>query len=446
MPLTGHFSTTINIVATLAPPSIDFITAFLATARLGGVWLGINPKYRLDEMRQLISDAKPSVLLARQEIAGRQYAAELAELAAMGARTLTFDDDEWVACPSLPRASNPVAALVYTSGSTGTAKGARLTHKGLIRGAQVRSRVWYVAPFRTINNVPINHVGGLGDLACTTLVSGGCQVFLDKFSAQGTLGIIEKEGITYWYQAPTMFQMCLDDPQAEKTDWASLQAAIWSGGRAPETLICRLASVADRIGVDYSMSESIGAITLSPLTDRPESLFETVGWADPGRVVRIVMPGTNEPVHQGEQGEIQINDEWMFAGYLGQPARSGWFGTGDLGALDKDGSIRITGRAKEMFKSGGYNVYPREIEMLIEGLDGVRAVSVLPAADPLYGEVGVAVIACSGDDSALFAIESACRARLANYKVPKRFLRVNEMPMLPIGKVDKQALAKLISG
>jgi acyl-CoA synthetase (AMP-forming)/AMP-acid ligase II len=433
-----------SIVATLAPPSADFLTSFLATSRLGAVWLGLNPKYTQEEMLQLVADAKPAVLLARPDIAGRSYDRELTDLAALGNRILLFGEEAAPATPLL-RASNPVAALVYTSGSTGVPKGAQLTQKGLIRGAQVRSAVWKVEPFRTINNVPINHVGGLGDLACTTLVSGGCQVFLEKFTAQDTLAIVAREGITYWYQAPTMFQMCLDDPLSDTMDWSRLQAAIWSGGRASEGLIRRLASVADRIGVDYSMSESIGAITLSPLTDDPEDLFATVGWPDPGRAIRIAAAGSDMPVSQGQQGEIQIGDAWMFAGYHGQPAQSGWFSTGDLGTQAEDGSIRITGRLKDMFKSGGYNVYPREIEQLIESLPGVRAAAVLTVADPLFGEVGVAVVACSGGASLLAEIEGACRVRLANYKVPKRFVSVDELPMLPVGKVDKQALVTLIS-
>ena len=431
-------------VATLAPPSADFLTAFLATARLGGIWLGLNPKYTLDEMRQLVADARPKVLLARPDIAGRCYDRELAELEAMGVGILMFGEG---AAPAthLPRASTPVAALVYTSGSTGTPKGAQLTHSGLIRGAQVRSTVWHVDPFRTINNVPINHVGGLGDLACTTLVRGGCQGFLEKFTAQDTLALIAREGITYWYQAPTMFQMCLEDPFADTLDWSRMQAAMWSGGRASEGRGCERAARADRIRVGYTMSESIGAITLSPLTARPDDLFETVGWPDPGRAIRIVAAGTDACVVPGDQGEIQIGDGWMFAGYAGQPAQSGWFGTGDLGTEAADGSIRITGRAKDMFKSGGYNVYPREIEQLIESVEGVLAAAVLPVPDPLFGEVGIAFVTVDGGDEVVDQISALCRTRLANYKIPKRFIRLDEMPMLPVGKIDKQMLTQFIA-
>ncbi|NOU03599.1 MAG: acyl--CoA ligase [Novosphingobium sp.] len=433
-----------DVIAVLAPPSSDFLASFLAACRLGAVWLGINPKYKRGEMLFLVEDAQPRLVLARAQIDGRAFAEELAAIAAQGIPVRLFADiAQDIDRPNLTRAANPVAALVYTSGSTGKPKAARLTHRGLIRGALVRSSVWRVEPFRTVNNVPINHVGGLGDIACTTLVRGGCQVFLERFTAAGTLKAIGDERISYWYQAPTMFQMCLDAPEAATTDWSSLQAAIWSGGRASDDLVAALVRVADRIGVDYSMTESIGAITLTPLTDQPETLRDTVGWPDPGRAVRIVGLETGQPVEPGCPGEIQIGDDWRFAGYAGQPPLSSaeWFATGDLGQIDVDGALRLTGRAKDMFKSGGYNVYPREIEQAIEAIAGVVSAAVLPVPDTLFGEVGLAFVVHDKSVIELSHIEAHCRAQLANYKVPKRFVALSEMPMLPIGKVDKQALA-----
>lgn len=459
-----------DVIAVLAPPSIDFLVLFLAAHQVGASWLGLNPKYTRHELADVLCDARPKLVLARQTLAERHYGADLAAVAALPA--LLESQFFWLGQvdapshfavfaaqapdarsePGPPPAAQPknaVAALVYTSGSTGKPKAACLSHRALIKGALMRSRVWKVEPFRTINNLPINHIGCLGDIVCTCLVSGGAQVFLEKFSARGTLEALERHRLTYWYQAPAMFQMCLDAPQAASTDWSHLQAAIWSGGRASEALVAKLASVAGKLAVDYSMTESVGAITLSELTADPTSLHQSVGWPDPERQLRIVDPDTEALLAPGEVGEVQIKDPWMFDGYRSTQgvaaafSSDGWFKTGDLAVENADGSWRIAGRCKEMFKSGGYNVYPREVEQVIESHPQVRQVALVDVPDPLFGEVGVAFVVLNGDAAELPTLLPYCRERLANYKIPKRVVIVDALPMLPIGKVDKAALKLL---
>lgn len=461
-----------DVLAVLAPPSIDFFVLYLASHRIGASWLGLNPKYTRHELEQTLLDAQPTLVLARAVIGERAYHADVHALSALaeldacrfawigpavsGSDLAHIEPCSRVGCSAdggapMSRASNPIAALVYTSGSTGRPKAARLSHRALIRGALVRAQVWHVDPFRTINNVPINHVGSLGDLACTALVAGGAQVFLESFSAAGTLEAISRHQLTYWYQAPTMFEMCLAAPQAATMDWSHLQAAIWSGGRASAQLIDKLANVAQRLGVDYSMTESVGAITLSPLTDNAHALEQAVGWPDPARGLRVADPATGSVVPDGEVGEAQIHDPWMFDGYRDAGAAGGlfcadgWFKTGDLVRVNPDGSWRIVGRCKEMFKSGGYNVYPREVEQVIESHPEVREAVVVDVPDALYGEVGVAFVTLvQGPANALaLALAQHCRAHLANYKIPKRIIVLPALPMLPIGKVDRVALKEL---
>ena len=456
-----------DVIAVLAPPSIDFLVLFLAAHQSGATWLGLNPKYTRHELADVLCDAKPTLVIARQVMAGRHYGDDLAYVAALTGmagsqffwlgETRDWSDFPVFAPPPLraedqhrarddKAPKNAIAALVYTSGSTGQPKAACLSHQALIKGAQVRSRVWKVTPFRTINNLPVNHIGCLGDLVCTCLVSGGAQVFLEKFSADGTLDAIERHKLTFWYQAPAMFQMCLDDPRAATMDWSHLQAAIWSGGRASDALIDAMAKVAGKLAVDYSMTESVGAVTLSELTNDLALLRQSVGWPDPGRILRLVDPDTAAPVALGEVGEVQIKDPWMFSGYRKPQANEGafspdgWFRTGDLVVENPDGSWRIAGRCKEMFKSGGYNVYPREVEQVIESHPDVGQVAVVDVPDPLFGEVGVAFVALNGAGTDVPTLVQYCRERLANYKIPKRLVIVEALPMLPIGKVDKAAL------
>ncbi len=459
-----------DVIAVLAPPSIDFLVLFLATHRTGATWLGLNPKYTRHELADVLCDAKPKLIISRQAVSGRHYGEDMGAVAALPdlaggqffwlGKVEAPSDFPAFALPPLNanckpelkeemKPQNTIAALVYTSGSTGKPKAACLSHRALIKGARVRSRIWNVKPFRTINNMPINHIGSLGDVVCTCLVSGGAQVFLEKFSPSGTLEAIERHRLTFWYQAPAMFQMCLNAPQASEMDWSHLQAAIWSGGQASESLIGKLAEVARKLAVDYSMTESVGAVTLSELTVDVASLNQSVGWPDPDRVLRIVDPQTETLVVPGEVGEVQINDSWMFDGYRNVQANAGafstdgWFKTGDLAVENADGSWRIAGRCKEMFKSGGYNVYPREVEQAIENHPDVRQVAVVDVADPLFGEVGVAFVALNSGATDVRTLVQHCRERLANYKIPKRIVIVDALPMLPIGKVDKAALKAL---
>ena len=451
-------------VAVLAPPSIDFLISLLASASLGAVWLGLNPKYTLTEMQRVVEDARPRLVLAHRRIGDADYSAILEQLRNCpglqathfwvldsASTLLSKSHVASVAVPAFPTTTpsttqQPVLLYVYTSGTTGTPKAARLTHQAIIRAAAVRARAWSVSPFRSLNNLPINHVGSVGDIACTTLVCGGCMVCLERFSPAGTLRCIEQEQVSFWYQVPTMFQMCLDLADDHPIDWSALQAAVWSGGRASETLIRRLARVAPRLGLDYSMTESVGAITLTLLTSDADLLEDHVGWPDPGRNLRLVDPDTLEPVSGGQAGEVQICDPWMFDGYRGTVqggdafAPGGWFRTGDLAVQRPDGAWRLVGRSKEMFKSGGYNVYPREVELAIESHPDVRAVAVVAIPDALYGEVGVAYVVGFAGFPDASVLEAHCRQLLANYKIPKRFVGMDALPMLPIGKVDKVAL------
>lgn len=452
-------------VAVLAPPSIDFLASFLATTSLGAVWLGLNPKHTRAELQYVLSDAAPRVVLARSRIGTRDYVEDLqtlkedlptsefllldarADVAGLQHTLALVGDDNRLSALDVPREAQPEsnAMLVYTSGTTGLPKGALLSHRALIRGALVRVRLWPIDPWRALNNLPINHIGAAGDINCTTFVAGGCQVFMEKFDAAATLRLVAHERISFWYQIPTMFQLCLDHPDAARTDWSHLDTAIWSGGRASLELIERLSKVARRLAVDYSMTESVGSIALTSCTRDLSVLGDTVGWPDPERGIRIVDPATLAAAAVGELGEIQIHDEWRFSGYRGSStppdacASDGWFRTGDLAVRQSNGTIKLIGRLKEMFKSGGYNVYPKEIEQRIEMHPEVISSAVVPLPDALYGEVGMAFIIHRGGLTEA-AIAEHCRRSLANYKIPKRFALVDEMPLLPTGKIDRMAL------
>jgi acyl-CoA synthetase (AMP-forming)/AMP-acid ligase II len=458
-------------VATLSTPHPDFYVTFLASASIGAMWLGLNPKYTLDELKYVVNDANPSVLFARTRIGERDYMLDLIELCHGSKRELValppgdlparalplsmFEDySAKVSDDDLARARAQVepgdaAMLVYTSGTTGKPKGAMLPHRGLVKCCEIQSKIWSADPLRILNNFPINHVGCVGDICCYVLVSGGTIVFNEQFDPKEVLRTIEKERITAYGQIPAMFAMTLASDEAAKTDFSSVQILIWSGAAASRELILKLREITPRMSSSYGLTESVGSVTYVHDTEDMEILADTIGWPHPAFEFRLAS-ADGLPVPIGEPGEIQVRGDFIMLGYLNRDEATreaidgeGWLHTGDLALARPDGAIKLIGRLKEMFKSGGYNVYPREIEIALEAHPAVRLAAVIGVPDPLYVEVGHAFVVADGitDDD----LREHCRGRLANYKVPKRFTISAELPLLPIGKVDKRALRALVT-
>jgi fatty-acyl-CoA synthase len=458
-------------VATLSTPHPDFYVTFLASASIGAMWLGLNPKYTLEEQRYVVDDADPAVLFARTRIGDRDYTIDLIDLCSGSKRGLialppgdlparaaplslfesygaSVSDEDLARARALVEPADP-AMLVYTSGTTGRPKGAMLPHRGLVRCSEVQSKIWTAEPLRILNNFPINHVGCVGDICCYVLVSGGTIVFNEQFDPKEVLRTIEKERITAYGQIPAMFAMTLATDEARKTDFSSVQIIIWSGAAASRELILKLREITPRMSSSYGLTESVGSVTYVRDTEDFEILADTIGWPHPAYEFRLASPeGTPMPV--GEPGEIQVRGDFIMLGYLNRPEATreaiddaGWLHTGDLAVARPDGAIKLIGRLKEMFKSGGYNVYPREIEIALEAHPAVRLAAVIGVPDSLYTEVGHAFVVAdgvTGDE-----LRDHCRTRLANYKVPKRFTIASALPLLPIGKVDKRALRAMVT-
>ncbi len=458
-------------VATLATPHPDFWTIFLATASIGAIWVGLNPRYQLDEYRYVVGDCEPVLLLTRTQIGDRTFAADIAALRAASKslrQVIVLGGDPPLA-DSLPLAtflasgqavddavlarrrteidSSDPALIVYTSGSTGRPKGALLPHRGLVRCCRNQMRYWRADPVRVLNFLPINHIGCVGDISSWALVAGGCIVFLEKFDAARSMEITSNERCTVWGGVPTTILMCLALPHFDRYDLSSLQLILWSGAAAPVDLVRRLRTIVPSLSNSYGLTETVGSVTFAGPCDDVELLSESVGFPVPDYEFRIA-DGRGNPVARGDAGEIWVRGDFIMRGYWRRPAETaetidgdGWLHTGDLAIERADGSIRLVGRLKEMFKSGGYNVYPREIEQVLESCPGVAMAAVVGVPDQVFGEVGHAFILRDAGATVLPTdLEAACRARLANYKIPKRFVIEDELPTLPIGKLDKRQL------
>jgi acyl-CoA synthetase (AMP-forming)/AMP-acid ligase II len=467
-------------VATLSPPHPDYLVTFLATCSIGALWLGLNPRYTLGELDYVVGDAEPSVIFTRTVIGDRDYRRDLATLRGAHSSvrsTVVLGDDplfggagslaaflagaESVSAAELAarrRAVDPgsAALIVYTSGTTGKPKGAMIPHRGLVQCSLVQGGVWTVDPLRILNNLPINHIGCVGDISCFALVAGGTIVFMESFDPDAIPAVIAAERITCWGQVPAMFAMTLGGEAEGRRGgggFSGLQLIVWSGSAAPRDLILRLGALCPRRSSSYGLTESVGSLTYVAGTDDLSILADTIGWPSPAYDFRIARPdGTEAAV--GEAGEIQTRGDHIMLGYWRRPEATreavdadGWLHTGDLAIRRPDGAITLVGRLKEMFKSGGYNVYPREVEIALEAHPSVHLAAVIGVPDPVYAEVGHAfVMVAPGATVAEDDLRAHCRERLANYKVPKRFTIAADLPLLPIGKIDKQALRGRVRG
>jgi acyl-CoA synthetase (AMP-forming)/AMP-acid ligase II len=464
-------------VSMLSTPRPEYFFSFLAAASIGAVWVGLNPKYTRAEIARTLSDAEPSLVFSLTEFEGATLAETLTDaardadvaptcvgfggtapgLADLGAFLRSADK---VTPEALNHARQTVlpqdpALIVYTSGSTGTPKGAMLAHRGLSFGYPVQSEHFGLVGASILCNLPINHIGCVGDLSCGPLVAGGTLVFMERFDAQAILDAIAARRIDCLLGVPTILQILSDLPGFAGTDFSHMQLVCWGGAAMPANVLARYRAKGCPLGLTYGMSEVPGSITMSSVGADDRELTQTVGRPVDALDVRLVKDdGTL--CATGEEGEIRLRHDSLLLGYYKRPEataetfdEAGYFRTGDVGVKDPEGTVRLVGRKKEMFKSGGYNVYPREIEMVLEQHPAIATAAVVAIADPIWQEVGWAfVVAPAGADKDALQAELAeiCRAQLANYKRPKRIVICADLPKLPVGKVDKVRLKAQAQG
>jgi acyl-CoA synthetase (AMP-forming)/AMP-acid ligase II len=335
--------------------------------------------------------------------------------------------------------------IVYTSGSTGSPKGALLHHQGVCDFSRAQNRLWPVSPYRILNYFPINHVGSVIDVTCPALEAGGTVIFLEQFDPASAMQLAADERCSVWGSVPSVLRMQLALPNFADYDLSAVQLILWGGAAVPADVLDRLLALGPPLATNYGMTEATSAmIAMAPTRDR-DVLANTVGLPFEGVEIRLVAPdGADAAADQ--EGEIWARSAYNMLGYWRRPQATaetvtpeGWLKTGDTAVRRPDGRYRIVGRIKEMYKSGGYNVYPREVEDALESHPAVAMAAVVAIADPLWGEVGIAYV-IPRSPTAAEELEAHCRARLANYKAPKRFVIRAELPLLPIGKVDKVAL------
>ncbi|HOD27923.1 MAG TPA: class I adenylate-forming enzyme family protein [Syntrophales bacterium] len=467
-------------IALLSAARNEFLLTYMAAGKVGAMWLGLNPKFTLDELRYQIGDSRPAVLIAVRTFLGNDLAATITALKeefpfirqvlVIGDPvdgTENFQDFVDRPRPELAAALEKRAAeirpgdealLMYTSGSTGKPKGVVHTHESIVENIKVEVVKFYVGEeTRCLLHFPINHVAADVEIGFAAVMAGGCLVFMEQFDPVGALKTIEKEKITMFGQVPVMFLLQMKQPEFFQTDFSRVRLMAWAGAAAPKVMIDVLSGICAKTGgmmiTGYGSTEVCGFVTYTEKDDDLDTLLKTAGRIAPPFELKIVDDDHRE-LPDGEIGEIAVRGPFMFKGYLNKPEataevldRDGWYYTSDLAFKDARGYITITGRKSEMFKTGGENVYPREIEEIIETHPSVLFSAVMGVPDEIYQEVGWAfVMPTPGKEVTEEELRELCRSKLANFKVPKKFFVRPLLPLLASGKVSKLALKEEIKG
>lgn len=442
-------------VAVGALPGVMYYIALLATSRIGAIYVGLNPRYTVPEIAHVIDLTTPRIILIDTRFSGDQLdrvktAAPDASCHAISSLD-GFGADNTGHRPS-PITREDIAVIVFTSGSTGQPKGAALHHGGLIEAAKAQSALSDAWPDgaqpRYLSNLPTNHVGAIMNLTLAALVRGSALVFQAKFDPANTLALLKRERVTTWLQVPAMFTLCVQHDDFHNTRLPDLRTIGIGGGPVSAKTLHALRELKADIFVEYGQTETMSSLTWSEKTDPDDILLNTVGRFDP-RIKARIADAHGAPVPQGEVGEVQALGDCTLRSYWNDPKATraafsddGWLHTGDLGLQRPDGRIVLVGRAREMIKSGGFNVYPREVEQVLEAHEQVAEVVVFAAPDEVFGErVEAAVELCNPRDvPEVVALETLCRETLAGYKLPRRFHMADALPRLANGKIDRTAV------
>ncbi len=446
----------------------EFVVAYLGIQFAGSIVVLVNSQYRQVELRHIMTDAGVRLCVTNQagkEALQRLEIASLTTLVVVNdegepaapEESITFADftardmDLSVAPLAMPAATAP-AVIGYTSGTTGQAKGALLIHSNLTSNISAITTAWRWSEHdRLLLALPLFHTHGLMVGMHGTLFNGASVILRRKFDAADILTTLHKDSsITLFFGVPTMYIRLLAEAQRQGVSSHPLRLFVsGSAPLSPQVFDDFERIFGQRILERYGMTETIMNMTNPYEGERRPG---TVGSPFPGQEARVVDVLTRKPLQANEIGEIEVHGPHIFTGYWNRPEATaesfspdGWFKTGDLGSYSADGYYTITGRARELIISGGYNIYPREIEDVLATHPAVAEVAVIGIPDPEMGEQVVAMIVPKESTSPEAAeIIAFSREHLASYKKPRRVIFVDVLPRNALGKVQKHLLNALI--
>jgi malonyl-CoA/methylmalonyl-CoA synthetase len=445
-------------VAAQTEKSVPGLVLYLAAVRAGAVYLPLNTAYTLNELEYFITDAEPSLVVCDPSKAdgigaiAAKVGAKVETLGADGKGSLT---DAAAIAPSefttVARGDDDLAAILYTSGTTGRSKGAMLTHDNLASNSLTLVGYWgFTDQDVLIHALPIYHTHGLFVASNVVLFARASMIFLPKFDPELIIKLMARA--TVLMGVPTFYTRLLQSPALTKESASHMR--LFVSGSAP-LLADTHREWAARTG--HAVLERYGMTETNMNTSNPydgERVPGAVGHALPGVSVRITDPETGKQLARDSIGMIEVKGPNVFKGYWRMPEKTkaefrddGFFITGDLGKIDGNGYVHILGRGKDLVISGGFNVYPKEIESEIDAMPGVIEAAVIGVPHADFGEGVTAVVVCdraAGVDEA--SVLKALDGRLAKFKMPKRVFIVDELPRNAMGKVQKNILRDTYAG
>ena len=429
-----------------SPESLLF---YFACLRFGCIYLPLNTAYKVDELAYFINDAEPTLILCdpkRESLFRQLSSAKIFTLDNEGRINADLDDQIF---DTADRLADDVAVIIYTSGTTGRPKGAMISHGNIESNSKVLSKSWgWQTNDVMLHALPVYHVHGLFVGSHLPVMNGSPITFLNRFDAAEIVALLPKS--TVYMGVPTNYTRLLAQPELSRESCKNMRLFI--SGSAP-LLTHTFNDFSERTGHTiierYGMSET-GMNTSNPLTgDRKGG---TVGPPLSGVTCRIV-DDQGIQVAKNKTGHLELKGPNIFTGYWRMPEKTaaefssdGFFRTGDLASQDEDGYISIVGRNKDLIISGGLNVYPKEIEMLLDNLDGVAESAVIGLPDPDFGEAVCAVIVTDGTKKLQPTdITAYVKKKVANFKVTKHVFFVDELPRNAMGKVQKNKLREMFT-
>ena len=411
-------------VVLVCEKSWEVVAVYLATLKIGGVFVPLNPAYTPSELDYFLGDCRPSVVV-------RDAEAFVAGAAGRGAGGVG-DASTWACSPT------HAASIIYTSGTTGRPKGAILTHGGLRANAEALRAAWgFSASDVLLHALPVFHVHGLFIALHCALLGGSPMLWLPRFDEAEVLAGLRRA--TVLMGVPTFYVRLLARPEFTRDVAAGVRLFVSGSAPLPPSVFEAFeARTGQRILERYGMSEAL-VIASNPLEG--DRLAGSVGFPLDGLQLRIA--------GGGDVGPVEVRGDSVFAGYWEQPGKTadaftadGFFITGDVGRLDGDGRLWLSGREKDLIITGGLNVYPPEIERVIDSLPGVAESAVVGLPHKDFGEAVTAIVCGDGDEAEIIA---AARRSLAPYKTPKRVVFVDTLPRNAMGKVQKALLRTTFS-
>jgi malonyl-CoA/methylmalonyl-CoA synthetase len=442
-------------VAAQTEKSVEALILYLAVLRAGGVFLPLNTAYRASEIAYFLKDAEPAVVVC----SGKDFdgVSEIARQAGI-ARVFSLNEDRTgtlleSAAPHAtkhepaPVHADDLAVILYTSGTTGRSKGAMLSHANLLANTGTLHTCWgWRSSDVLIHALPIFHVHGLFVAAQGALFSGSKMLWFNRFDAKAIVQRLPEASV--FMGVPTLYLRMLQE--SGLTQEACLHMRLFAAGSAPllpDTFDRWRERTGHTILERYGMSETV-MLTSNPYHTRDGGRRAgTVGFPLPGVQLRITGEH-DKPCPRGEIGGIEVKGPSVFKGYWRAPELSaqafsadGWFRTGDMGRIDELGYVTIVGRSKDLIITGGYNVYPAEVESYLNEMPGVAESAVIGVPHPDFGEAVVAVITAEpGAAPEPAALIAELKTKIANFKVPKRVFVRDELPRNVMGKVQKAVL------